>query len=107
MKKFFSLVIAAAFVFGTIGCDDKKPSTPAKKTEETKKTEENKDGSKKTEVKPPVIEEKKNFRLWVGVFVDRGKVPGTFSVLTTSIEKVRPGFEPSIMRNVMDTSRVS
>jgi len=49
MKKFFSLVIAAAFVFGTIGCDDKKASTPAKKTEETKKTEENKDGSKKTE----------------------------------------------------------
>jgi hypothetical protein len=39
MKKFFSLAIAAAFVFGTIGCDEKKPSSPAKK-EETKKTEE-------------------------------------------------------------------
>jgi predicted small lipoprotein YifL len=47
MKKFFSLMIAVAFVFGTIGCDDKKPTTASKKTDDSKKTEDKKTEDKK------------------------------------------------------------
>lgn len=46
MKKIFALMVAVAFGFGSIGCDDKP-----KATEKTTKTTEVKDGKTTTETK--------------------------------------------------------
>ena len=55
MKKIFALMVAVAFGFGSIGCDDK-----AKTTEKTTKTTEVKDGKTVTETKTEKkVEDKK------------------------------------------------
>ncbi len=55
MKKFFTMMVALAFVFGTVGCDDKPktspPKTDAKKDDKKEEKKDDKKEEKKEEKK--------------------------------------------------------